>query len=51
MHADFWSAAASLMLSACVPSLAMQVPLAFYQQQPSKLFDINCVDDFAGWEL
>lgn len=28
-----------------------QVPIAFYQQAPAKLFDINCHDDFVGWEL
>mmetsp|Transcript_8253 Transcript_8253/g.24903 ORF Transcript_8253/g.24903 Transcript_8253/m.24903 type:complete len:158 (-) Transcript_8253:592-1065(-) len=28
-----------------------QVPLAFYQQPPSKLFDVNCEADFCGWQL
>lgn len=26
-----------------------QVPIAFYQQAPSKLFDINADEDFVGW--
>ncbi len=27
------------------------VPLAFYQQPPTKVFDANCAADFPGWEL
>jgi U3 small nucleolar RNA-associated protein 19 len=28
-----------------------QVPLAFYQRQPTKLFDDNCDADFGGWDF
>jgi hypothetical protein len=27
------------------------VPLAFYQQAPSKVFDVNCEADFPCWQL
>ena len=27
------------------------VPVAFYSQPPTRLFDANCAADFAGWEL
>jgi hypothetical protein len=34
-----------------LPQTAQAVPLAFYQQPPTRLFDINCHADFAGWAV
>lgn len=32
-------------------SLYLQAAVAFYQQAPSKLFDMNCHEHFDGWDM